>query len=75
MGGYLRVSTVGKPITLASHTKYPVLVNPGDWMVADIDGVVRVPADRAEEVLTLVEELAEIDALCMEDIKGGRSME
>ncbi|TPX38076.1 hypothetical protein SmJEL517_g00315 [Synchytrium microbalum] len=74
VNGYCRVATVGSAITLAAHTKYPVTVNSKDWIVADIDGVVRVPAERVEEVLTLVAEMEEVDALCMQDIKGGRSM-
>ncbi|TPX44570.1 hypothetical protein SeLEV6574_g04422 [Synchytrium endobioticum] len=73
-GGYLRVSAVGKAITLASHTKHPVVINAGDWIVADIDGAVRVPAGRVEDVIKLADELAQVDVLCMQDIIAGRSM-
>jgi 3-hexulose-6-phosphate synthase/6-phospho-3-hexuloisomerase len=34
-----------------------VSVKPGDWIVADEDGVVRVPADKAKEVLQRAQEI------------------
>lgn len=39
--------TAGRPTKVAG-----VLVAPGDWVVADVDGVVIVPGDRIDDVVT-----------------------
>jgi regulator of RNase E activity RraA len=36
-----------------------VLVKPGDWIVADEDGVVRVPQEKVKEVLQRAQEIDE----------------
>jgi 4-hydroxy-4-methyl-2-oxoglutarate aldolase len=38
-----------------------VRVEPGDWLVGDGDGVVAIPASRAEEVLRVAREIAEAE--------------
>jgi len=48
-----------------------VTVNPGDWLVADEDGVVCVPQDLVDKVVELAAKGRDIDALCMRDIKAG----
>ncbi|MGW0649857.1 RraA family protein [Streptomyces umbrinus] len=53
--------TIGEPVALGG-----VVVNPGDIVVADDDGVIVIPPHRAEEALTAVEAIvareADLDA-------------
>lgn len=50
-------------------------VAPGDWMVADEDGVVCVPRELEVQVLELVVEGRAIDEKCMIDIKAGKGVQ
>jgi regulator of RNase E activity RraA len=49
-----------------------VVVHPGDVIVGDSDGVVVVPRDDAEEVLTLVAALQEREGRRMDEIDRGQ---
>ena len=51
-----------------------VLVRPGDYIVGDSDGVVVVPADRAEDVLALIREYDEKESAMIPLIKETKSM-
>jgi regulator of RNase E activity RraA len=62
-------TTLGRFKTIASQVPVEIggiLVHPGDLIVADIDGVVVVPADHAEAVLAMAQE---IDARELEQAK------
>jgi regulator of RNase E activity RraA len=53
-------TTLGRHKTLAANVAVPVgdvIVHPGDLIVGDIDGVVVVPRDHAEAVLTMAREI------------------
>ncbi|WP_305987872.1 RraA family protein [Roseibium sp. MMSF_3544] len=53
-------TTLGRHKTLAANEPVPVgdvIVHPGDIIVGDIDGVVVVPSDKAEEVLAMAREI------------------
>jgi regulator of RNase E activity RraA len=52
-----------------------VTVEPGDWIVADEDGVVCVAHDIESQVIKLATEGRRIDKLCMADIKAGKSIQ
>lgn len=52
-----------------------VRVEPGDWMVADEDGVVCVPQGMVEKVVQLAEKGREIDVKCLEDIRAGKGVQ
>jgi regulator of RNase E activity RraA len=52
-----------------------VWVQPGDWMVADEDGVVCVPTSLVEQVLDLAREGREVDTRCLVDIKNGTGVQ
>jgi len=47
-------------------------VNPGDVILADLDGVVCVPRELVEVVLARCLKGREVDERCMEDIKAGK---
>lgn len=49
-------------------------VNPGDIIVADIDGVVVTPVSLVEQVVALCQERAEIDAKMFEGLHKGETM-
>lgn len=81
---FTRPSELMVPITISDPTlegkegmqgknpKAPsVTVRPGDWVLADLDGVVVVPPEKAEEVIRLAEKGRREDEGCMRDIKAG----
>ena len=61
--------TVGFPVTLAG-----VHVRPGDIIVGDPDGVVVVPQERAEQVLTRLAEIRKAEAETERKVKEGMTM-
>lgn len=52
----------------------PVTVYPGDILLADVDGVVSVPKDLAEQVVALATEGRRVDGLCMDDLRAGKGI-
>lgn len=52
-----------------------LIVNPGDFIVADTNAVVVVPFDRAEEMLQLAEEQAEREQRTREWVAQGKTVE
>ena len=55
-----------EPVTIGR-----VEVSPGDWIVADEDGVIAVPAGIAEEVLVAAEEKAAAESLIRDAVRDG----
>ncbi|KAJ8595683.1 RraA-like protein [Rhizopogon salebrosus TDB-379] len=53
----------------------PVSVTPGDWIVADEDGVVCVPMDMVDRVVEVALKGQDVDAKCMTDIKAGKGVQ
>ena len=49
-------------------------VNPSDLILADVDGVVVVPANMLDEVLQAAAEGKEVDERCMTDILAGKGV-
>jgi 4-hydroxy-4-methyl-2-oxoglutarate aldolase len=52
-----------------------VVVNPGDFIVADLMGVVVIPLSRAEEIVELAAEQAEREARTREWVQQGKTVE
>jgi len=58
-------TTLGRIKTIASNVEVAmgdVIVHPGDIMVGDIDGIVCVPREHAEEILAMAKEIDEREA-------------
>eukprot|EP00158_Paraphelidium_tribonemae_P009675 Partr_v1_DN28927_c4_g1_i5_m25228 putative DlpA domain-containing protein len=66
-GTFSKVSAVQIPIDIDG-----VIVNNGDHIVADIDGVVVVPVDLMAQVIEHCQKSSKIDELCMLDLITGR---
>ncbi|RDB24734.1 4-hydroxy-4-methyl-2-oxoglutarate aldolase [Hypsizygus marmoreus] len=52
-----------------------ITVEPGDWVVADEDGVVCVPSDLEVQVIERAGRARAIDERCMGDIKAGKGIQ
>ncbi|EJD02945.1 RraA-like protein [Fomitiporia mediterranea MF3/22] len=72
---FTRPSAVQVPLVIEAEPQgcgFPAItINPGDFILADEDGVVCVPADSVPVVVQIAEKGREADARCMEDIKAG----
>ncbi|KAJ3762372.1 ribonuclease E inhibitor RraA/Dimethylmenaquinone methyltransferase [Lentinula raphanica] len=74
---FTRPSAINVPLVLVPEgdTKFPpTQVNPGDWIIADEDGVVCVPKDLEMMVAELATKSHAIDERCMADIKAGKGV-
>ncbi|KAI0075748.1 RraA-like protein [Panus rudis PR-1116 ss-1] len=75
---FTRPSAVNVPVTIIPEgsTDFPAVeVKPGDWIVADEDGVVSVPQDIIAKVVELAAKGREIDEKCMQDIRAGSGVQ
>lgn len=73
---FTRPCAVNVPLVITDPSNdEPVHVLPGDWIIADEDGVVCVPQSLEESVAELAAKGKQIDALCMEDIKAGKGVQ
>ncbi len=59
-GGW-RVIDVNVPIYIRGHLKHSVIVNPGDFIFGDDDGLQVIPKDLVDEVLLAAEDILEIE--------------
>jgi 4-hydroxy-4-methyl-2-oxoglutarate aldolase len=71
--------TSGRGVMSSDEVEVPVTiegvpVRPGDLVVADADGTVVVPQDRADEVLTLARRITERDEALYEMVRSGTSL-
>ena len=63
-------------VTVTLHSKIQeIIVNPNDYIIADLDGVVCLPAALAEQVLETVARIADANDKCAEAIRGGMKVE
>jgi regulator of RNase E activity RraA len=71
---FTRPSAINVSLTLGAGNFPPATINPGDWMIADEDGVVYVPKALEEQVVELATKGRQIDSRCMKDIKAGKGV-
>ncbi|KAI7874415.1 RraA-like protein [Lichtheimia hyalospora FSU 10163] len=65
---FVRPSELQVPLSMSTS---PVTVHPGDIIVADLDGVICVPVDLIDDVITSCTKYVAIDDKCMEALKQG----
>lgn len=68
----LRVSEVDVPVRLQS-VEQDATVHPGDYLVADLNGVVCLPRGLARRALGLMASQVEADGRIKRDLEGGRA--
>lgn len=67
-------SELNVPVTLHS-TEQNVTIHPDDYIIADLDGVVCLPARLAEDVLQMVPGIADANDKCAKAIQNGIKVE
>lgn len=65
----VQVESVGKPVSISG-----VQVKPGDIIVGDDSGVVVVPSELEQEVVTIVEDILKTESAIMKDLSEGKSL-
>lgn len=73
-GEVRRPSEVNVPVRLNSDAQ-EAWIQPGDYIIADLNGVVRLPEELAERLLDAIPETAEADDKCAEGIRAGGTVE
>ena len=77
---FTQPAAVNVPLTIlpqgAGAESFPaVTIEPGDWVVADEDGVVCVPQVLESQVIELATKGRQVDSLCMDDIRAGKGVQ
>ena len=72
--GRWRVTGSRIPVQLPGATSDTVAIRPGDFVLADDDGALVVPAERVEEVLTSAEALTRTEAQIRNALRSGLSL-
>ena len=69
-----RPSEINVPVKFKSEHQ-EVWIKPGDYLVADLDGVVLLPSEVAAQVLDLVPGIFEANRECAKAIKDGATVQ
>ena len=72
--GRWKVTGSGIPVPMPGATVPNVQVNPGDFVLADADGAIVIPAVLAEEVLPRAEDLGAREVRIRAELAGGLSL-
>ena len=73
--GRWKVTAWQVPAYLPGATKQHVIVNPGDFVLGDVDGVVVVPSDVVEKVLNEAERLTATEVKIRAELAAGARLE
>jgi len=73
--GRWKVTAWQVPAYLPGATKQHVIVNPGDFVLGDVDGVVVVPADAVEKALNEAERLTATEVKIRAALDAGATLE
>ena len=66
------LSKINTPVQLQSENQ-KVTIRPGDYLIADLNGVVHVPKHLAQTAIDLMASQVEADERVAEDLKRGRA--
>ena len=69
-----RVRNYQKPIAMRGALTNQVRVDPGDWIVGDMDGVLSIPKNMVEKVLLEAERRKTNESKAREDIRNGEDI-
>jgi len=72
--GRWKVTAWQVPVDMPGATSKKVRVSPGDFVLADVDGVIVVPRRAAEEVLAEAERLTKTEARIRRELDRGASL-
>lgn len=73
--GRWKVTAWQVPAYLPGATKQHVIVNPGDFVLGDVDGVIVVPYDLVEKVLNEAERLTATEVRIRAELDAGATLE
>lgn len=73
--GRWRLVEIDEPVCMPGQTTAQILVNPGDWLVGDGDGVVVVPAEHAQDVARDAARLSAAERSRHADLAAGEDPE
>ena len=73
--GRWKVTGCGAPVPMAGATVERVMVNPGDFVLGDEDGVIIIPAAAVHDVLGRAEELARTEMRIREELANGLTLQ
>lgn len=73
--GRWKVTACQVPAYLPGATKQRVIVNPGDFVLGDADGVIAVPAEAVEKVLNEAERLTATEVKIRAELDAGATLE
>jgi 4-hydroxy-4-methyl-2-oxoglutarate aldolase len=66
-----RIHDIQVPISMTGTLTSQVRVDPGDWIFGDEDGVLVIPKDALDEVLTKSEEAKDVEDKVREEVQSG----
>ncbi|KAG0215429.1 hypothetical protein BGX28_010134 [Mortierella sp. GBA30] len=74
-GPFTRASALNVPITMQPNPNHPaVTIHPGDYVVADADGIVVIPKDMLAQVEAYCKKSTAVDDQCMSALKAGEGI-